>query len=58
MKYAFIWRDNLSHKKKHEDLDRALDKIRKKYGDEAVVRGGQYGNKERNEKNHPVFKGH
>lgn len=45
-------------KKKHEDLDKALDKIRQKYGREAVVRGGQYAGKERNEKNHPVFKGH
>ena len=46
------------HKKKQEKLDQALDKIRLKYGDEAVVRGGQYAGKERNEKNHPVLKGH
>ena len=45
-------------KKKFEDLDKALDKIRQKYGQDAVVRGGQYGNQERNEKNHPVLKGH
>ena len=45
-------------RKKFEDLDKALDKIRKKYGHDAVVRGGQYGNQERNEKNHPVLKGH
>ena len=29
-------------KKKFEDLDKALDKIRQKYGQDAVVRGGQY----------------
>ena len=45
-------------RKKFEDLDKALDKIRQKYGQDAVVRGGQYGNQERNEKNHPVLKGH
>lgn len=45
-------------RKKFEDLDKALDKIRKKYGQDAVVRGGQYGNQERNEKNHSVLKGH
>ena len=50
--------NNILQKKKHEDLDKALDKIRKKYGNEAVVRGGQYGSKERNEKNHSVLKGH
>ena len=49
---------SILQKKKHEDLDKALDKIRRKYGNEAVVRGGQYGSKERNEKNHPVLKGH
>lgn len=45
-------------RKKFEDLDKALDKIRQKYGHDAVVRGGQYGNQKRNEKNHPVLKGH
>ena len=45
-------------KKKFEDLAKALAKIRQKYGQDAVVRGGQYGNQERNEKNHPVLKGH
>lgn len=45
-------------RKKFEDLDKALDKIRQKYGQDAVVRGGQYGNQERNEKNHPVLKGY
>ena len=45
-------------RKKLESLDKALDKIRMKYGEDAVVRGGQYGNQERNEKNHPVLKGH
>lgn len=45
-------------RKKFEDLDKALDKIRQKYGQDAVVRGGQYANQERNEKNHPVLKGH
>jgi len=47
-----------NHKKKLENLDKALDKIRQKYGQDAVVRGGQYANQERNEKNHPVLKGH
>ena len=45
-------------RKKLENLDKALDKIRMKYGEEAVVRGGHYAGKERNEKNHPVLKGH
>ena len=45
-------------RKKFEDLDKALDKIRQKYGQDAVVRGGQYANQERDEKNHPVLKGH
>ena len=45
-------------RKRYEDLDKALDKIRQKYGQEAVVRGGRYVNQERNEKNHPVLKGH
>ena len=44
-------------RKKLESLDKALDKIRMKYGKEAVVRGGHYAGKERNEKNHPVLKG-
>ncbi len=44
--------------KKQEKLDIALDKIRKKYGSDAVVRGGYYDSKERNKKNHPVPKGH
>ena len=48
----------MQQRKKHEDLDKALEKIRQKYGKEAVVRGGQYAGKERNEKNHPVLKGH
>lgn len=47
----------VSRTKKHEELDKALDMIRKKYGNEAVVRGGQYGSQERNTKNHPVLKG-
>lgn len=51
-------KENNLQRKKFEDLDKALDKIRQKYGKEAVVRGGQYDSKERNEKNHPVFKGH
>lgn len=50
--------EKMQQRKKHEDLDKALDKIRQKYGKEAVVRGGQYAGKERNEKNHPVLKGH
>ena len=50
-------KNTMLHTKKHEELDKALDKIRQKYGNEAVVRGGQYGNKERNEKNHPVLQG-
>lgn len=49
--------EKVSKRKKHEELDKALDIIRKKYGNEAVVRGGQYGNQERNTKNHPVLKG-
>jgi len=51
-------KENNLQRKKFEDLDKALDKIRQKYGQDAVVRGGQYGNQERNEKNHPVLKGH
>ena len=51
-------KQNNLQRKKFEDLDKALDKIRQKYGQDAVVRGGQYGNQERNEKNHPVLKGH
>ena len=33
--------DNRKHlqNKKHENLDKALDKIRQKYGDDAIVRG-------------------
>ena len=50
--------ENSLQRKKFEDLDKALDKIRQKYGKEAVVRGGQYVSKERNENNHPVLKGH
>lgn len=45
-------------RKKFEDLDKALDIIRQKYGQDAVVRGGQYGNQERDKKNHSVLKGH
>ena len=51
-------KQNNLQRKKFEDLDKALDKIRQKYGHDAVVRGGQYGNQERNEKNHSVLKGH
>ena len=50
-------KNQMLHSKKHEELDKALDKIRQKYGNEAVVRGGQYVSKERNEKNHPVLQG-
>ena len=46
------------NKEKFEKLDKALDKIRQKYGEEAVIRGGHYGNQERSEKNHAVFKGY
>ncbi len=47
----------IQKEKRHEELDKALDKIREKYGKGAVIRGGQYGNKERDTKNHPVLKG-
>ncbi|MGN1266695.1 MAG: DNA polymerase IV, partial [Dorea sp.] len=50
-------KNSISKNKKHEELDKALDKIRKKYGNEAVIRGGQYSGKERNRKNHSVLKG-
>lgn len=67
MQFDFNWKteeQNAEKKEKHlqrkkfEDLDKALDKIRQKYGQDAVVRGGKYVNQERNEKNHPVLKGH
>lgn len=55
---ANLQKDKGDTKKKFEDVDKALDKIRQKYGQNAVVRGGQYGNQERNKKNHPVLKGY
>lgn len=57
IQYEEKQKKNISQNKKHEELDKALDKIRKKYGNEAVIRGGLYGNKERRTKNHPVLKG-
>ncbi len=50
-------RQSISNNKKHEELDKALDKIRKKYGTDAVVRGGQYATKERDTNNHSVLNG-
>ena len=57
IQYEQKQKKKISHNKKHEELDKALDKIRKKYGNEAVIRGGLYGTKERITKNHPVLKG-
>lgn len=54
--YSDNRKKKVAKNKKHEELDKALDMIRKKYGNEAVVRGGQYGSQERNTKNHPVLK--